>query len=493
MSPSALLAWVEDRSDWLSPLVVKEVRQVVRGREFVLSMAVSLLASLAVAFYGAAEALGGRTSTGSWTFAALMICLALLGLGVVPLAAFNALRRERTEQTLDLITLTALTARRIVVGKLLAQVVKLAVLFAAMAPFVAMSFLLGGIDLLTILEALVLLFMSSVWAAASCLFLSTAFKSRVLSVVVFGVVGAAALLMVLAARTLILFWTSGGVPAGVLPFGSRGPSMWTLAVMSSFWLVSLVNLILLTEHRLAPPSQDSVTPVRLGFLALLLLIAGWAFVYRHDAAPPRALDLLMHDGGIYLAATAAFLLTEDLALPRRLRARVRAPSRWRWWIAAFGPGGGRAAAFLLAEMAFFVAAVRLFHPSPFDLHWTLAACGYIAFFGAVPTAIFWRVAPSRATPVRLRVTLLVTVAASTLLPDILYYVLWRPETLDLSYGARHLVNPFRTLSNWDAVERGHWFVVPAVLGVAGVVACLTLFREGARLTAPGVDRVVAGD
>ena len=32
----ALLGWLESRSDWLSPLVVKEVRQVVRGREFTL-------------------------------------------------------------------------------------------------------------------------------------------------------------------------------------------------------------------------------------------------------------------------------------------------------------------------------------------------------------------------------------------------------------------------------------------------------------------------
>ena len=30
----ALLDWLANTSDWLSPIVVKEVRQAVRGREF---------------------------------------------------------------------------------------------------------------------------------------------------------------------------------------------------------------------------------------------------------------------------------------------------------------------------------------------------------------------------------------------------------------------------------------------------------------------------
>ena len=51
--------WLEDKSDWLSPIVVKEVRQIVRGREFNYSFGVSLVAGLLVAFFGAADALAG--------------------------------------------------------------------------------------------------------------------------------------------------------------------------------------------------------------------------------------------------------------------------------------------------------------------------------------------------------------------------------------------------------------------------------------------------
>ena len=125
-------------SDRLSPLVVKEARQLVRGREFLLSFGSSLLVGLTVAAFGAASALSGSSTSGRWTFALLMGGLALLGLAVVPLGAFSTLRQERLEQTLDLITLTSLTPRRIVIGKLLAQAVQLMILFAGIAPILMM-------------------------------------------------------------------------------------------------------------------------------------------------------------------------------------------------------------------------------------------------------------------------------------------------------------------------------------------------------------------
>ena len=58
-----------------------------------------------------------------------------------------------------------------------------------MAPFIAMSFLLGGIDFVTILVSLLVLFMWSLWACAACLFLSSLLKSRAMSGLVFGGVG----------------------------------------------------------------------------------------------------------------------------------------------------------------------------------------------------------------------------------------------------------------------------------------------------------------
>ena len=479
------LRWLEDKSDWLSPLVVKEVRQVVRSREFNVSFGISLIAGLAVAFLGAADALSGSSVSGRWTFVALMGCLGFLGLAIVPLGAFSALRSERVEHTLELITLTALSARRVVTGKLLAQAVKLATLFAAMAPFITMSFLLGGIDFLTILISLAVLFMLSVWTSALCLFLSTTFKSRAMSGLVVGALGIMVLFFLVMGRTLFLAVTRGGfIPS---PFGavSVGTSLWwVLAIAATFWLTSLINLVLLAENRLSLPTEDSVTPLRLGFLVQFLLIAAWTLTYLDDPVRLRlnAADTLALLGSGHLMVVAIFAVTEELSVARRLRLRMTSASRWRWLLASFGPGGGRGSAYVLVQMMFLVAAVALFRPEADRLLWLLAACGYICFFTGVPALLYRTLLPGRATPLSLRVSILVMLAAAMALPDLLYYLLMQPEVLDVSYSARHLINPFRTLANWRIVEAKGWFLMPLAIGLAGVLAQLVLIRLGDRAT-----------
>src|SRR5262245_52670301 len=116
---------LDNWSDRLSPMVVKEVRQMVRGREFNYSFGLSLVAGLIVAFVGLATSSDVSGGAGRPIFSALLACMVVLGLVVVPLGAFNALRVERSDHTLDLITQTSLTPRRIVLGKLLTQGVKL--------------------------------------------------------------------------------------------------------------------------------------------------------------------------------------------------------------------------------------------------------------------------------------------------------------------------------------------------------------------------------
>jgi hypothetical protein len=220
-----------------------------------------------------------------YLFVALMGCLAFLGLVVVPLGAFSALRRERIEQTFDLITLTALSSRRVVVGKLMAQGVRLTTLFAAMAPFVAMSFLLGGIDFVTIAISLVVLLMASLWVCALCVFLSALVRSRALSSVIFVAVGIAILFAAGVAGSAFRALTLGvffGVSGG--PSLTTSQIFWTLAIVTTAWLVTLVNLVLLAVNRLSLPTEDSVTSLRLGFLAQLLLMAGALFSFRRVRA-----------------------------------------------------------------------------------------------------------------------------------------------------------------------------------------------------------------
>ena len=483
----ALLAWLDRASDWLSPMVVKEVRQIVRGRDFMSSFGSCLFAGLLVAFFGAGDALTGEGTSGRWTFVSLMTCLTILGLAVVPLGAFSALRNERMEQTLELITLTALSPRRVVIGKLLAQGVKLATLFAAVGPFIAMSFLLGGVDFVTILIALLVLFIWSLWASAAGLFLSTLLKSRAMSGLVFVGVGIMALMLFGMSRPLFFFLSRGafvtGTAFGVGP--SSGQFWWTLAITTTACLMTMVNLVLLAENRLSLPTENRVTALRIGFFAQILLISGWFLTYINEPPGTESAAIVLFGvvGGAHLAAVAMFTVTEDLIVPRRARLQMQRPSRWRWLLAMFGPGGGRGAAYVLAQMAVFLAAAVLFDPPAMRLRWLVAICAYICLFTGVPTLLFRLARPARPASLPLRAGLLLVLSLSLLLPDIIYFVLWPPDVLELKYAARHVINPFRTLANWESVEANGWLWLPTLLGLNGLASYWLLIQTGRRMTA----------
>jgi ABC-type transport system involved in multi-copper enzyme maturation permease subunit len=481
---AGLIRRLDDSSDRLSPMVVKEVRQFVRAREFTYSFGITLVVALAVAFYGSAETLAGN-NTGASTFATLTACLGLLGFAIVPLGAFGALRTERLEQTLDLISLTALTPRRIVVGKLLAQAVKLTTLFAVMGPFIAMSFLLGGIDFVTIIVTLVAVFMWSLWMAAAALFLSTLLKSKAMSVVLFAGVGIAALFVMTVGRMLLMALTR---PSGFGPFSGTGSATstsdiwWTLAVMGVACVATMTNLLLLAENRLAPPPESRVTPLRVGFLVQFLLIL--AFALREIGEPlstrSDAVEFLSVIGGVHLAAVALFAVTEGVVVPPWMR-RERLRGRWmRWLYPIIGPGSGRAAVYILIQMALLIIAASLLDASSYGMSRLLAVCGFISCFTGIPALIVHALGHVGLRPIHARVAVLFLLMLSLLLPDVLYYLLWQPEQFSVDFTMRHLLNPLRTLTNWPEVWSQGWFFAPLAFGVAGLMSYVALMLMGRR-------------
>ena len=126
---------------------------MVRGREFNYSFGISLLAGLLVAFFGLGECATSRQATVGRQ--------GLLGAHGLPRTSWPCRRSTRGIQRAAERTRGpdpgsdhanhADSLARIVIGKLMTQWVKLVTLFSGMAPFITMSFLLGGIDLLTIL------------------------------------------------------------------------------------------------------------------------------------------------------------------------------------------------------------------------------------------------------------------------------------------------------------------------------------------------------
>ena len=160
--------------------------------------------------------------------------------------------------------------------------------------------------------------------------------------------------------------------------------------MTTFWMVSMANLVFLAENRLALPTENKVTPLRVGFLVQFLLIAGWmlTFIDYPPNVRSNAIEAFGVLGGLHLAIVAMFTVTEDLVVPRRVLRQIETPSRWGWLLALFRPGGGRGAAYVLAQMAILLGAAGCSRTYPSDVRWLLAICGYICFFSGVPTLAF---------------------------------------------------------------------------------------------------------
>jgi hypothetical protein len=417
-----------------------------------------------------------------------------VGLIVAPLGAFSALRNERMERTLDLVTVTTLSPLRIVIGKLTAQAVKLMTMFAALAPFVAMSFLLGGIDFPTILYSLASLFIWSLWACAAALFLSCLSKSRAVSGMIFGgmivfllfVLGVSGL-GTLILRTLIPSPRGFGPGFGV-PFspGGGGSLWWSFAAMAVACVVTMVNLILLAENRLLLPTEDRSTALRIGFFVQILLILG-AAVYPYWRNPSYSAYVFASSmavmGGLHLAAVALFSVTEEMDLSRRIHQQNRSATGWRRYLVIFRPGGAWGAIYVLTQMGLFLTVGAIYlKPSSTDFSWLVAICAYICCFSGLPTLAGRMMVNRRFQPFHLRAGILLLVPVAALLPDFLVYLF----TGDFGgiYSARHVLDPFRTLSAWRDLVTAPWHVLSMALGIIGVGSYLALIQMGRQASVP---------
>jgi hypothetical protein len=100
-----------------------------------------------------------------------------------------------------------------------------------------------------------------------------------------------------------------------------------------------------------------------------------------------------------------------------------------------------------------------------------------------------RLGESRMPPYKMRVVVLCVLAAALVLPDLIQYLIVQPDTLDLSYSWRHLINPFRTITQWGIVEAQGWTRIPDLIGAIGLVAYVALFLQGAHETSRAAGEV----
>lgn len=139
-------------SDIFSPIVVKEVRQSLRSRQFIWSMAALLTAILVWSFY---VVLGNIPDiyyrpAGMQILSGYFLMLIAPTMVLVPVAAYMSLSQELSSNTFEVLSISPMSAGRIVWGKIAVALLQLLLFVSVLAPCVFFSYLLQGVQLTTI-------------------------------------------------------------------------------------------------------------------------------------------------------------------------------------------------------------------------------------------------------------------------------------------------------------------------------------------------------
>ncbi len=251
-----MMAAAPDFPDWISPMLVKELRQGMRSRVFLLSFLVLQLAMIFLAAIGLwMPPDGGSTQTLSVFFWLIIGAPLLL---IMPLSGFNAIAGEKKENTLEPIFLSRLGARRIIAGKWLAIVAQTTLLVSAILPYAVLRYYLGGVDLAENLRVLGWLLLGSTVLTGATVGLSTG-TSRV----------ARAFIPVMFFIVFQVFADSAGLRAfGLFGSGSSGPSetLPGILILSALFLMYMLEV---GAGRIAPAAENHSTSKRLIALAAI--------------------------------------------------------------------------------------------------------------------------------------------------------------------------------------------------------------------------------
>jgi hypothetical protein len=172
---ASLEIFLDQLGDRLNPILVKEARQAMKSRQFVVTFSLLLICGWLWTLLFIVSGLPAiyYAPVGPGVLMGYYAVLSIPLLIVVPYAAFRSLAGEWEDGTFEL-----LSARQIISGKLASAVLQMLVYYSALAPCIAFTYLLRGIDIVTIFLLLGYSFLASLLLSAVGLMMATVTRIR---------------------------------------------------------------------------------------------------------------------------------------------------------------------------------------------------------------------------------------------------------------------------------------------------------------------------
>jgi hypothetical protein len=374
--------------DWLNPIAVKELRQAVRGKFVAVAVILSLLGELiAVAVITISRTINGSTvPIGPIAFSALFGIIFTAALFLVPIYTGFRMAAERADTNIDLLFVTTIRPLTIVLGKITSAAMLIILLFSASLPFLVFSYVLRGIDFVSILGMIAFSIVIVISQSTLALFVGALPTSKPFKL--FLAVG-------FFIGTFFIYVPFLEMMSHVMRgFGSYAGVSRSLPVLITFIVfVVVVNaiLIVLTTTIITPAAANRSLPIRLMITAAAILsFLGALWLYS------QTLDF---DAFEVWAAVTTFIITLVLLSatserqtwgPRITRTIPARPGRRALAFVFYsGAANGIVWALLMygTTVAAFATAGELFER---NAKWPLLLDAFLAMIGYAMTAVFLR-------------------------------------------------------------------------------------------------------
>ncbi len=454
--------------DRLNPILVKEVRQSLRGKYFRvlfwITLGVGTLIGLSVV-----ASLGGGDSdeTGQVFFMSMFGVLSAAVHCFVPFSAFLSTSAEWDENTYDLLVISNLRPRQIVQGKLLSALIQALLYYSTFGPFLVFAFLLNGVDLLSIVALLSGSLATCVALTMLGIAASSLASTKVLRVVLMALFGAG----------LVIAWMFGMGMAGTITFQPqmlRDPEGQT-AVVAYISIAALIALLgnSVANSRFAHEEENRSTSLRIMSSVVVLCASLWGAWLHSQFGGNGGLWACHSVAAAALFVPWIFFMTEPEPLGRRIAAHVPRNSALALLAMPFLPGGGRAVQLALLQTGLAVASSALvLLPGSTPIDDVIKTCflvglgyGYAFTIAGLPSAIgaFFLERPS--ARMLLRIFIFLSLPVGVILPALAGLFLGIREWTNFE----HPFNPFWVIADFQWQRSGLGGLIVFAAGLIGAL------------------------
>lgn len=365
MSLADCWKFMERCGDWFNPILVKEVRQAFKGKVFVVTFALLLLLAWCISILGVLV-VGNRIHNEPTPWLTLFYFGALQAavLVVVPFVGFRSMQAEFDGETWELLCITQLTPRQIVMGKLTTMHALCVVFGSIFVPCLSFCSLLPGFDWQQFGLIMALTGLQSFYLCSLAVAIASLARKRH-----WQMIGMLCMLLMAGWYGCWAFATS----ADILNVEFDVTSLWYAMSsgtsyrhhsgyhipMREIWSVVLAEgfVVLPLSYLLSEVAVSQVTfeadsrsgRIRMTCTLLFIEQLGWVLWQEFES---RSSYVQYASNAPWMAMTWGLFLITACLEPETISTRIRRKTTWRSrLISPFMPGGSRALVYLLLHMA----------------------------------------------------------------------------------------------------------------------------------------------